>query len=170
MGRFHAQKGLMEIPKILSLLKEYKSNIKLLLIGGGDPDLEKNFFNEIKKQDLESNVEYVGFINSNQKFDYLHQAKVFIFPSYYESFGQVALEAMAIGLPVVSYDLPIFAIFEKGMMKVPILDNQKFADTVLSLLTDSKKLADTATEAVEYASTFSWEKTGEEIYQLILSA
>lgn len=168
MGRFHAQKGLFEIPKILKLIKEKKKDVKLLIIGGGDKSIEKKFFKLIEKEGLSENIEYAGFISSNEKFDYLRKSKVFIFPSYYESFGQVALEAMTNGLPVVAYNLPIFCVFEKGMIKVPVLDNKTFANKVLRLLEDSKYYRIKSNEAKKYASTFSWKKTGEEVYNLII--
>jgi glycosyltransferase involved in cell wall biosynthesis len=164
LGRFHAQKGLFEIPKILTILKRYKPDINLVIIGGGDKKIEKDFLEKMSKAGLDNNFDYVGFISSEEKFDYLRQAKIFIFPSYYESFGQTALEAMANGLPVVAYDLPVFSVFEKGMIKVPIIDNEKFAKAVIDTLSNLDSLS---LEAREYSATFSWDKTGEEIYNLI---
>ncbi|MFA5993696.1 MAG: glycosyltransferase family 4 protein [Parcubacteria group bacterium] len=166
LGRFHAQKGLFEIPKILKILKQYKPDISLVIMGGGDKKIEKKFLKKITEAGLDENIDYVGFISSDKKFDYLRQSKVFIFPSYYESFGQVALEAMANGLPVIAYDLPVFSVFEKGMAKVPILDNEKFANEIIKSLNNLDSLS---IEAKEYAMTFSWDKTGEEIYNLILN-
>lgn len=169
MGRFHKQKGLFEIPKILKMLKVAKPDIKLLIIGGGDDKIKDEFFKIIKEESLTNNIEYKGFVSSDKKFDYLRKSKVFIFPSYYESFGLVALEAMANGLPVVAYNLPIFCVFDKGMIKVPILDNEKFAQETLKLLKDDNYYKNKRKEALDYASTFSWDKTGEEIYKLIKS-
>jgi len=167
MGRFHKQKGLFEIPKILRYLKEQKKDIKLLLIGGGDKKIEDKFFKLAEKEGVKENISYIGFISSNKKFDYIRDSKVFIFPSYYESFGQVVLEAMANGLPVVAYDLPVYCVFKKGMIKVPILDNKKFAEEIMKLLKNKSYYNKKSKEALDYASTFSWDKTGEEIYKLI---
>jgi glycosyltransferase involved in cell wall biosynthesis len=167
IGRFHKQKGLFEIPKILRIIQEEIPNIRLVLIGGGNPKIEKRFFKIAEKEGVKDNIEYVGFISSNKKFNYLKQSEIFIFPSYYESFGQVALEAMANGLPVVAYNLPVFGIFKKGMIKVPILDNKTFAKEIIRLLKDRDYYDKISEDALSYASTFSWNKTGEEIYNLI---
>lgn len=169
MGRFHRQKGLLEIPRIVEELKKYRSNVKLVVIGDGDPILKKEFLDLVNEKGLNDNIECVGFISSDEKFEYLKLSKVFIFPSYYESFGQVALEAMANGLPVVAYDLPVFCVFEKGMTKVPIGNNVHFAKAISRLITDSDLLRDASKEAMDYASTFSWAKTGEEVFDLIKS-
>ncbi len=170
IGRFHPQKGLFEIPKILNLIKEKKPNVKMVLIGGGDDKIKKRFLEMINSGGLSDSIDYVGFISTDKKFDYLRNSKVFIFPSYYESFGQVALEAMANGLPVVAYDLPVFCVFKRGMVKVPILDNEKFANEVLKLLEDKDYYTKRRSEALKFAGTFSWQKTGEEVYKLIFGA
>jgi glycosyltransferase involved in cell wall biosynthesis len=167
MGRFHRQKGLLEVPYILDLLKRKKKNINLLLIGDGDIKIKKKFFEIIDRLGLKENVHYVGFVNSNERLKLLREAKLFIFTSYYESFGQVALEAMANGLPVIAYNLPIYLVFEKGMIKAPILDNQTFANEILKLLNNKDYYKNKSREALDYAKTFSWNKTGEEIYNLI---
>ena len=137
------------------------------MIGGGNSKIEKRFFKIAEKEGVKDNIDYVGFISSDKKFDYIRKSKVFIFPSYYESFGQVALEAMANGLPVIAYDLPIYCVFEKGMIKVPILDNKTFAKEIMKLLNDKNYYNKISKDALNYASTFSWDKTGEEIYNLI---
>ena len=47
-------------------------------------------------------VNFVGSISQSELADFYRAADVLIFPSYYESFGLVALEAMASGTPVVA--------------------------------------------------------------------
>ena len=75
MGRFHTQKGLPEIPKILKILKKSKKNIKLVIIGGGSPQLQKKLFAEIKREGLSANVHYAGFLNSDDKFEYFRKIR-----------------------------------------------------------------------------------------------
>ena len=167
MGRFHKQKGLFEIPEILDILKKYKEDISLAIIGGGDKKIQDRFLKIINERNLGSNVKLFGHISSDDKFRIIQSSKIFIFPSYYESFGQVALEAMANGLPVISYDLPVYVVFSEGIIKVPLLNNMKFAEEIVKLLRNKKNYSEKSKDALEYASTFSWEKTGKEIYNLI---
>lgn len=167
LGRFHEQKGLLDIPKILSYVKQYKPDVKLLVMGGGNDALKKSFLEEIQLLDLSENIECVGSISSDIKFDYLESSKIFIFPSHYESYGLVALEAMSCGLPVVAYNLPVYGVFKKGMLKVPLVNHKLFADEIVSMLSDDVYYAKLRVAAVNFSNTFSWEKTGEEVYGVI---
>lgn len=169
MGRFQNLKGLDEIPTILEEIKKEKPNIKLLMMGGGNTKVETRFFDEINRRGLKDNIEYIGFIISDERFDYLRKGRIFLFPSYYESFGQVALEAMKNGLPVIAYNIPPFEVFKKGMIKIPILDNKKMAREILRLLSDAEYYQQVQKEALNFSAEFSWDKTGMEIYDIIMS-
>jgi len=73
------------------------------------------------------------------EFQVLKSSKIFILPSYNESWALVVCEAMACGLPVVAYDLPVFEeVYKKGMILIPIGDIDKFAGAILKLLYDIK--------------------------------
>lgn len=167
MARFHEQKGVFELIDILKRLKKHKPSISLALIGGGVKRVESKFFKLVKENKLEKNIKYFGYVTGNEKFDILRSSKIFLFPSYYESFGQVILEAMKCSLPVVAYDLPPFQVFKNGIIKVPVLDNQKMVKEILKLLDNSLYYDKIKNEAIEFSSNFSWEKTGEEVKQLL---
>lgn len=167
MGRFHKQKGLLEIPDILKRLKRLKPDISCLLIGGGDIGITRKLNTLIERYGLVDNVEFAGFVDSEKRFEILRKARVLLFPSYYESFGIVAVEAMACGLPVVAYDLPVFDFHEGGMIKVPVLDNQKFGEEVLKLLEDDDYWEAKSMESRTYASQYTWTRTGKEVYDIL---
>lgn len=167
MGRIHAQKGILEVPKILQYIKTRKPNIQIILMGDARGSLKEQFLETVQKADLQKNITFAGFVHEDKKIAYIKSAKIFLMTSYYESFGLVNLEAMTYGLPVVAYDLPVFAVFEKGMVKVPILDNEKMADEIIRLLEDKKYYDKIANDAKVFANEFSWDIMGKEIYQLI---
>ena len=108
-----------------------------------------------------------GFINGKERFEIMSQAKVFLMTSYFESYGLVNIEAMKLWLPVVAYKLPVFWVFKKWMIKVPILDNDAFSQEVLRLLENEEKYNHYSQEAREFSQDYSWENTGKEIYEII---
>jgi len=169
MARFHVQKGIFEIIDILKKLKKVKKGIKLAILGGGMPGIERKFLKMTKENNLTDNIHFLGYIIGDEKYKILQKSKIFLFPSYYESFGQAALEAMKCGLPVVAYDLPPFQVFKRGMVKVPVLDNDKVVEEILKLLDDKNYYNKMKNEAIKFSSDFFWDKTGEEIYKLIIN-
>ncbi len=167
MWRFHPQKWIDEIIDIILKIKKVKPDIKIVIIWWWNKTLEDKFIHDINLNWLQNNIFYKWFITWNEKFKILSSTKIFLFPSYYESFWQVALEAMKLWLPVVAYDLPPFCVFEKWMIKVPILDNNKMVFEIIKLLNNDEYYKIKSEEAIHFSSDFSWEKTGEEIFNLI---
>jgi len=103
VGRFDPIKGLDVLIQATALFKDHKE-IKLVVIGG---DGRESFeFNKVKSQiqehGLGDQVILIGRIHQECLPLYYNAANVLVIPSRYESFGLVALEALACGLPVVS--------------------------------------------------------------------
>lgn len=162
-GRFHEQKGLPLAVDVLSKIKARRPQVRMALIGHGKPwerRLEKLFAN----RGLQDNVDLMGHIDGAEKYEVMHSSKVFLMTSLYESHGQVNLEAMKCGLPVVAFDLPPFQTFEHGMIRVPLADTTAMAVEVERLLADERRYAELSAEAVAFAEPFSWEKTGDEVF------
>jgi glycosyltransferase involved in cell wall biosynthesis len=79
------------------------SNIHLYIVGGfTEPAIVKALNEDIKKNALEEVVHITGPKYDNEKFEYFKKAHIFLFPSHYEAFGLVNIEAMQYALPVIS--------------------------------------------------------------------
>lgn len=167
MWRFHAQKGIQELFDIVLKLKEKKSDVKIVVIGGWGQEVEQEFMQNIQKLWLENNIDYKGFLNGKGRFEILSQAKVFLMTSYFEWRPIVILELLKLGIPVVAYDLPVYGVYDKWVQKVKILDNEGFSIKVLQLLDDENCCNKISQEAKEFSENYSWDNTGKEIYQLI---
>jgi len=168
IGRFHPQKGIFDLIKIWKLVCIKKPGVRLALIGSGPKDFTYELISEIKKEDLSKNIDLLGFKDGRDKIRILKSSKAFLFPSTYESWGAVAGEAMASGLPVVAYDLPIFKdIFPKGMIRVPIGDIKRFANQVLNLLNDQRFYEKISKEALNMASQYDWDTVAKEELKIL---
>lgn len=100
-ARLEKNKGILNLIEAVAILKQKKSDIRLLVIGQG-PELE-NLKLQIKNLKLENNVELAGWLKGSEDVAHLlNQSRVFINPSLNEGGPRVALEAMACGLPVVT--------------------------------------------------------------------
>ncbi|HDY66924.1 MAG TPA: glycosyltransferase family 1 protein [Candidatus Scalindua sp.] len=164
IGRLHPQKGIPDLLQAWSRVTRQLPQAKLAIIA--EPNLQEYFERKIDLQELKKQIDFLGFLDGERKFKVLKSSKIFLFPSYYESFGLVACEAMACGLPVVAYDLPIYKeIYPQGMVKVPIGNIEKFSQEVVNLLTDNEKRERLSHNALSIARKFSWDKTADAILE-----
>ncbi len=86
---------------VLSLRHKYP-DICLKLLGAGRGDVVDVIREMCRAQAAEGNVEFAGFVPLDKLPDYYRRAHVFCLPAKYESFGQVYIEAMACGCPVIA--------------------------------------------------------------------
>lgn len=143
-----------------------KKDSKLAIIGVGD--LEQKVRDKIKRYGLEESITLFGFKDGIEKLTIFKESKVVVHPAIYDSGGMAACEAMACGLPGVSFDLPALkTYYPKGMLKTPCFDLEAFADNILKLLGDEKLYEKTAKDALDWAKEWDWDKKGEELLEHI---
>lgn len=98
VGRFMYQKNHEFLVKCFyQLLKERKDAILLLI---GDGPLRREIEQEVCQLGIRKNVYFLGVQNNVN--EWMQAMDVFVFPSWYEGLGMVAIEAQASGLPVLS--------------------------------------------------------------------
>lgn len=101
MGRLQKKKGFdILIDSFDKTLEIFPNSV--LLIAGGDEGEEKSLKNQIKQLNLENNVFLIGNIESQDKIDFLANADLFCLPSHNENFGNVYVESLATGTPIVA--------------------------------------------------------------------
>lgn len=100
MGRLTRPKGQWHLIRALSYVKKEIEDVKLLILGQGEL---KGYLKElVDKLDLRNNVEFLGY--QRNPFKYIASSDLFVFSSLYEGFGNVLVEAMACGVPIISTD------------------------------------------------------------------
>lgn len=99
VGRLEPVKGVSELLSALPLVLACHANAKLLIVGRGS--LEGYVAEEIKRWAKGSVTLVNYFLNSEEKMLHYALADLCVFPSIYEPFGIVALEAAAMGKPAV---------------------------------------------------------------------
>ena len=104
VGRLHQQKGLDVLFTAFQQLLQKHPNLNLQLQLLGDGPLREDLLALAQQLGIASQVEFVGM--TEQVFDYLQQADVFILPSRSEGQSNALLEAMSCGLPVIVSDIP----------------------------------------------------------------
>jgi len=164
LGGLRPNKGLYDIVPIWKRVCEFKKDSILILIGEIFNVYLKELRDQISKNNLEKNIKILGFIDDEEnKYNYIKQSRVFVFPSHEEGFGISIIEAMACGLPVVAWDLPVYDwIFSRGMIRINEGDISAFSNTILKLLDDVDLFNTVTEEAIEVASSYEWDKIAKE--------
>jgi glycosyltransferase involved in cell wall biosynthesis len=160
VGRISSQKGLdLLLEAFPEVLREHPDTL-LAIIGLCD---QPQFWRKIRPylKNVKSHVKFFGSISQDLLAKYYKTADLLVFPSRYESFGMVPLEASACGTPVVS---TFAGAVEDVTKKVAYLvENEKpshLAKSVNFLLSNDdlrKKMGWRAAELV--AKEYSWETT-----------
>ncbi len=134
------------------------------VIAGSGP-FEGYLRQRVKELGLEGKVAFAGYIDEGTKNELYRAASVAVFPSLYEPFGIVALEAMVMGTPLVVSacgGLDEIVDHEVEGLKIYPGDAASLAGQVCRLLGDEKWAAELAERAYTRAlHNFSWEKIAE---------
>ena len=103
VGRFAPLKGIDRLLEAVCHLQHHQ-RLRLVIVGGDGSDAPEfqNLQKVARNFGIEDGVTFVGRIEQDNLPAYYSAADVLVVPSYYESFGLVALEALASGTPVVA--------------------------------------------------------------------
>jgi glycosyltransferase involved in cell wall biosynthesis len=150
IGRFETQKNIIFLIRTMSIYLKQKK-LKLLIIGYGSLDSAIRSF--ISEMSLGENVKIKS--SSEENYAYLSKAKVFPFTSQWEGYGLVLLEAMHLGVAVVSVDCKtgprdiIGNNDERGWI-VPENNSEKFINAVDQAINNKIMRADKILNAKKY--------------------
>jgi len=176
VGRIDPLKGIDKLIKALPYLRNIQG-LRLLVIGGGEHSQHE--IEQLRKLacnlKIQNSVAFLDLVKHEQLPHFYSAADVCVVPSYYESFGLVALESLACGTPVVATDVGDFkSIIREGETGYVVRDNvpHRLADKIALLL--SRPSTDTKSAQLIRAtvSKFSWSNIAEAIIrdcQLVLA-
>lgn len=139
IGRLVGRKNLIESLEIMRTLRD-KIDFQFLIMGYGPmfTPLEE----KIRELGLDQNVRLMGNVSDEVKFQVLDLSDIYISTALHEGFGLVFLEAMACGLPIISYNRGGHTDFLQDQVTgsmVELGDKDNFARRLLEL-SDGKDL------------------------------
>ena len=188
VGRIEQIKGIDVLLRALGRLfarhPDLRSDVCLLVVGGAlDPEddaPETEKIQELRRlvheHRMEANVNFVGSLDQETLALYYAAADVCAVPSLTESFGLVALEAMACGTPVVGTRVgglqTLIEHGESGLL-VPPGDDEALAEAIAQVLTDHRLRTHLAHGARDRAEHYTWQNVGEKIdalYDTVLAS
>lgn len=159
LGRLGAH--VKQIGESLKILREVISQapwISMILIGDFlNQDQEAEYRNAVREYGLEQHIALTGWTDDPGYF--LKQCGVLLSVSLWESFAMNIVEAQALGLPCVIYDLAIEpAVDNPAIISVPQRDHLAAASEIISLLGDAQKWQRLSRIAVEKMKKYAPER------------
>lgn len=128
-----------------------------LLIAGDGPD-RRAAEAWVRSRGLEARVRFLGRIEGTAKFDLIAGAYAVLMPSRFETFGMVAVEAEAAGVPVVAFDIgPLAAVAGPASRLVEPFRTDRFAEEVIRLVCDPALRDRLGVDGREWARKYDWD-------------
>jgi D-inositol-3-phosphate glycosyltransferase len=181
VGRIEPLKGVDTLIQAIRLMQARGVYVCLVLIGGdidsdsdsGNDEMErlKAICEQVGLHDL---VTFLGKRSQDTLPYYYSAAEAVVVPSHYESFGMVALEAMACGTPVVASQVGGLAFLVRDGVTgftVPVDEPQALADRLTLLIQDPVMRRKFGDQALQEARQYAWENIAariNELYQQVL--
>lgn len=154
VGRIAPEKGLNVLMKAVKILNQSHTPFKLVLVGDG-PARERLAGARI------DNVVFLGYKSGRELQEIYASSDIFVFPSTTETFGNVVLEAMCSGLPVVAAragGVKDNVIDMYNGITFPPNDPVEMARSIQVLIKDRELCSHMAVNATAYALTKTWDE------------
>ena len=127
----------------------------------GKKEYEYEYLKSIGKN---KNIQFRGFAPENKIVDIYDSFDVFIFPSYHEGFGMPIIEAQSRGLPVIIYK---YGKIPKEVRRYCFeAESPEHMAQIIEQLKENGYSEKERKKAMEYARSFTWEKTAKETFEV----
>ena len=118
IGRIDPKKGIELLLLVFSQLNKKYRNLMLVIVGTGPEEYVKKMKEMVKKLGVQESVKFTGYVTEEEKIELLNSAKLFVVTSHSDVHTTTAIEAMAVGIPVVitkASDFPEIDSYEAGI-------------------------------------------------------
>lgn len=158
LARLAPSKGILDLPPIWKKVTEYLPDAKLGIIGSGSKEIVHSLKDACMKNGVENKVDLLGYLDDDTACQYLKKAKIYIYTSREEGWGISIAEAMACGLPVIAFELPVYKyIFPTGIRQISKRNISEMAETVVELLNNTELRTSMAQSGKQYVTqNYDW--------------
>jgi glycosyltransferase involved in cell wall biosynthesis len=162
LGSLQPRKNLAQLVEAFALIAHQVPHH--LVLAGGKGSSYEQLLTLVEQHKLQERVVFTGYIDDQQRAALYQHAELFVYPSKYEGFGLVILEAMSFGVPVITSDnssLPE-AAGDAGIL-VSAGDIPALANKIIDVLSDSDLQAELTKKGLQHCKRFSWQQSAQEM-------
>ena len=165
VGRMAPEKNLDQVLKTYEALKNTGKAFKLVMVGDGP--LKEQF------QQRYPEIIFPGMLSQSNLAAYYASSDLFVFPSQTETFGNVTLEALASGIPVLAFDCAAARDWvQRGINGWLVAENNPdgFAAQAVSVV-NNKDLLDQITHSTrQQVVHLDWDQIAEQVESVLWDA
>ena len=173
IGRIQEQKGQLQTIEFLNNFKKIQNDFKCYFVGGPSGKHGNEYLHELKQTikdfNLDKHVEFLGDLPQTEIIELLKKAKLLIHTSKFETFGLVAIEANAMGVPVLTTNngslMEIIENNKNGYLSENLIDSN-VNNFVNNLFNNVTKYEEIHLSCIEKSKKYDWMKTANELESL----
>lgn len=154
LGNIEPRKNLIELVSAFELPRLRKLGVRLVIAGKPAWNAEDSMHAIVSGP-----VEYLGFVDDEERTALMQHATLFAFPSLYEGFGFPILEAMAAGAPVLTSTRGSLAEVSGPALTFEDLSRDGIADAIIAALSDTDRLERSRVQGDVWVTRFSWDES-----------
>lgn len=169
VSSIHLYKHHASVVKAVQLMRDrLHYDIRLSLIGGGEPIAMRRLEEQISKLNATSYVQRLGKLSIEAVRDAYQSADIFVFASSCEVFGLAVLEAMGMSLPIACSNRGAMSEFLKdGGVYFDPEESDSIASAISLLITNAEKRQQCAYNAWNNAREYSWQRCSEDTFAFL---
>lgn len=156
------------IDQLIQILPNLDKRVHLLILGDGP---QKNTLTDLAENlNVANRIRFPGKTNRRQVLSYLRAADVFVLNTAYEGFSHVLLEAMMVGLPVVTTAVcgnPELVSHRRNGILVPYNAPEMLTDQLALVIKDSALREKLVQGGAQTRQKFSWERLLKETLEVL---
>ena len=168
VGGIEPRKGTMEMIEALASLKDSMAAPPMLAIVGGHSFQDHTPYRSAvfdRAEELgismKTDVVQLGTVSDRELVGWYHSADAFLFPSVKEGWGLVAMEALAVGLPLIASDIAVFReylVHGESAILVPPNDHPRLATAMRELIEDQSMRHRLAAAGPATVQRYTWDR------------
>ena len=163
VGSLNDIKNFSSVIKAFEILDNAKYRLKMVMPIGANFIIDSDKEELLERAKEHPRIEIVDYLEQKSLVTLYQQAKLFVFPSYHESFGFPVLEAMACGTPVVcSREGALSEVGGDAVLYCDPYSVEDICDKIEQVLDDQRVQEQMIAKGLERAKGFSWEKSAKE--------
>ena len=173
IGRIQEQKGQLQTIEFLNNFKKIQNDFKCYFVGGPSGKHGDEYLQELKQTvknfNLDKHVEFLDNLPQTVIIELFKKAKLLIHTSKFETFGLVAIEANAMGVPVLTINngslMEIIENNKNGYLSENLIDSN-VNNFVNNLFNNATEYEEIHLSCIEKSKKYDWMKTANELESL----